>query len=140
MMFITPQISIADREISIDFVRASGPGGQHVNKVATAVLLRFDVAGSPSLPGEIKTRLKKLAGRKLSTDGILIIQASRYKSQEQNRQDALERLASLVRQAAQKPKKRVKTRPSRRAKERRLAAKRHRSRIKHDRREVRDAD
>jgi ribosome-associated protein len=138
MIFIAPDISIGNREISFDFIRASGPGGQNVNKVATAVQLRFDVGRSTSLPLEVKDRLRKLAGKKLSTGGILVIHASRFKSQEKNRQDALERLVRMLRQAVVKPKKRVKTRPSRRAKQRRLEAKRHRSRLKRGRGPVKD--
>jgi ribosome-associated protein len=140
MIFITPDISIEEREIKFDFVRASGPGGQNVNKVASAVQLRFDVIGNRSLPEDVKARLKRLAGKRISAEGILVIQASRFKSQDKNRQDSVDRLVSLLRQAAEKPKKRVKTRPSRRAKERRLETKRHRSRLKRDRRVVRDAD
>ena len=136
MITVTPDISIAPRELRFDFVRASGPGGQNVNKVSSAVQLRFDVNGSASLPPEVKNRLRKLAGKKLSTDNILIIQASRFKSQDKNRQDAIERLVRLIRQAATKPKKRVKTKPSRRAKLRRLESKRHRSRLKDSRRSV----
>ncbi len=136
MIGVTPDIAIGEHEIKYDFVRSSGPGGQNVNKVSSAVQLRFDVNGSASLPPEVKTRLRKLAGKKLSTDGILIIQASRFKSQEKNRQDAIERLVCLIQQATVKPKKRVKTRPSRKAKQRRLETKRHRSRLKRTRRAV----
>ena len=136
MITVTPDISIAPRELRFEFVRASGPGGQNVNKVATAVQLRFDVAATTALSGEVKDRLRKIAGKKLSADGILVIQASRFKSQEQNRQDAVQRLAGLLRQAAVRPKRRVKTRPSKRSKLRRLEAKRHRSRLKRNRRSV----
>ncbi len=136
MIVVTPDIAIGEHEIKCDFVRSSGPGGQNVNKVSSAVQLRFDVNNNTSLPPETKNRLRKLAGKKLSTDGILIIQASRFKSQEKNRQDAVERLVRLIRQATVKPKKRVKTKPSRRAKQRRLETKRHRSRLKDSRRSV----
>ncbi|MCP3950692.1 MAG: aminoacyl-tRNA hydrolase [Desulfobacterales bacterium] len=136
MLRVTPDIAIGEHEIRYDFVRSSGPGGQNVNKVSSAVQLRFNVNDSASLPLEVKTRLRKLAGKKISTDGILIIQASRFKSQEKNRQDAIERLIHLIRQATVKPKKRVKTNPSRRAKLRRLESKRHRSRLKDSRRSV----
>jgi len=138
MLRVTPDIAIGEHEIKYDFVRSSGPGGQNVNKVSSAVQLRFSVTGSASLPPDVKNRLRKLAGKKLSTDGILIIQASRFKSQEKNRQDAVERLIHLIRQATVKPRKRVKTKPSRRAKQRRLESKRHRSRVKQNRRCVRD--
>ncbi len=136
MLRVTPDIAIGEHEIRYDFVRSSGPGGQNVNKVSSAVQLRFNVNDSASLPREVKTRLCKLAGKKISTDGILIIQASRFKSQEKNRQDAIERLIHLIWRATVKPKKRVKTKPSRRAKLRRLESKRHRSRLKDSRRSV----
>ena len=140
MIFITADITIEEREIRFDFVRASGPGGQNVNKVATAVQLRFDVTGNRSLPEEVKARLKRLAGKRISAEGILIIQASRFKSQDKNRQDSVDRLVTLIRKAAEKPKKRVKTRPSKRSKARRLEGKRHRSRLKRNRRSVGDTD
>jgi len=140
MIVVTPEIALAPQEVRFEFIRASGPGGQNVNKVATAVQLRFDLQGSPSLPPEVKRRLRKLAGKKVSTDGILIIQASRFKSQDQNRQDALERLLQLIRQASVKPKQRIKTKPSRKSKMRRLEAKRQRSHLKQNRRSVKYND
>jgi len=108
--------------------------------VASAVQLRFDLHNSPSLPPEVKRRLRRLAGKKVSAHGVLIIQASRFKSQDQNRQDAVERLRRLILQATVKPKRRVKTRPSRQSKLRRLEAKRHRSRLKRNRRPVKDSN
>ena len=130
MLQITPTLTIDESEIQEAFVRASGPGGQNVNKVATAVQLRFDVAHSPSLPDEVRKRLARLAGRRLSSDGVLTIEARRYRTQARNRQDALDRLADLIRRAAEPPKPRVKTAPTRASVRRRLATKRHRSQIK----------
>ena len=131
-----PAIAINEKEIRLEFIRASGPGGQHVNKVATAVLLRFDVRRSPSLTEETKKRLVRLAGKRMTTDGMLLIKADRYRTQERNRQDAISRLSQLIRQASRKPKHRIKTRPSAAARERRLAGKLHRSRKKQMRRTV----
>jgi ribosome-associated protein len=127
---ITPEISLAESELQFRFIRASGPGGQNVNALATAVQLRFDVASSPSLPDALRARLTALAGRRLSDDGILVIEAKRFRSQAINRRDAVERLVALIRRAAQPPKPRRKTRPSRAAKERRLTTKRQRSETK----------
>ena len=136
MISITPKIAIGENEIKLDFIRSSGPGGQNVNKVATAVQLRFDVKNSPSLSHDIRNRLVRLAGRKITEHGILIIQASRFRKQERNRQDAMDRLKKLIRKASEKPKVRIKTEPTRAAKKRMLSAKQHRSKIKRMRRVV----
>ena len=123
MIRINPQIELDEREIQEDFVRASGPGGQNVNKVSTAVHLRFDVARSPSLPEPVRTRLAALAGRRLTRDGVLIIEAERYRSQRRNRDDALERLIELIREACEVDKPRRPTRPTLASKKRRLESK-----------------
>ena len=124
MIHITPTITIDESEIQENFVRASGPGGQNVNKVATTVQLRFDVANSRSLPGEVRERLISLAGNRITEDGILIIDARRFRTQRRNREDATDRLVELVRNAAPRPKIRRKTRPTRTSKIRRLESKR----------------
>lgn len=129
-----------ESELQWRFVRASGPGGQNVNKVATAVELRFDVPRSRSLPADVKTRLIRIAGRRVSADGVLIIDARRFRSQARNRDDALARLHGLIEQAARKPKKRLKTAPSAASRERRLEAKRRRAGTKSVRGRVRDLD
>ena len=134
MIEVTPSVKIDESEIQFDFIRSSGPGGQNVNKVATAVQMRFDVANSLSLSTEVKTRLLALAGSRVTDEGVLIIEAHQYRTQEQNRADALLRLVDLLRQAAQKPKPRKKTRPSATAKARRLDEKRQRGEIKRLRR------
>lgn len=140
MIEVTDEIQLRDDELEYRFVRAGGPGGQHVNKASTAVQLRFDVEGSPSLATDVKQRLRKLAGRRLSDDGVLTIEASGERSQKRNREDALERLVALLREAAVRPKKRRPTRPSKKAEERRLEEKRQRSRIKKEREPVRGED
>jgi len=130
MIKITPSIKINDEEIELNFIRSPGPGGQNVNKVSSAVQLRFNVQGSPSIPQDVKQRLIKLAGKRLSSEGVLIIEARQYRSQDRNRQAALERLVRLVQQACVPPKPRHKTRPSHAAILRRLETKRKRSEIK----------
>jgi len=133
MIQITPAIEINQREIQLEFIRASGPGGQKVNKAATAVQLRFDAANSPSLPDEVRRRLIRLAGKRMTEDGVLVIHARRFRSQGRNRRDAIDRLIALIRKASIQPKSRLKTKPSQASKERRLEAKRRRSRTKHKR-------
>jgi len=133
MIRITDRIAIEEREIEESFVRASGPGGQNVNKLSTAVELRFDVRRSPTLPADVRTRLERLAGRRLTQEGVLLITAQRHRTQERNRQDALERLVELIRRAAVPPVPRRPTRPTAAARRRRLDAKRQRSVLKKQR-------
>ncbi len=135
MLEVTPAIRIDDRELRMVFVRASGPGGQNVNKVATAVQLRFDAAHSPALTDAVRARLRRLAGRRMTDEGVLVIDARRHRTQEQNRRDAVERLIALVQQAAVPPKPRRPSRPTRASKERRLESKVRRSRLKAGRRQ-----
>ena len=130
MLQITDEIAIADWEITEQFVRASGPGGQNVNKVNSAVELRFEAERSPSLPDPVKRRLKRLAGRRWTTEGAVVIQVSEERSQARNREIARERLADLVRRATVVPKKRVKTRVSLNQKRKRLDAKKRRGAVK----------
>jgi ribosome-associated protein len=137
MIQITETLSINENEVQLDFTHASGPGGQNVNKVATAVQLRFDVHSSPSLPDDVRKRLMQLAGKRLTRDGILVLNAHRFRTQERNRQDAIERLVDLVRRATQKPKRRRKTHPPTASKRRRREAKRRRGETKRLRRQVR---
>jgi ribosome-associated protein len=127
---VTDHIALDEREIEESFVRASGPGGQNVNKVASAVQLRFDVRRSRSLPDDVAVRLMKLAGSRMTQDGVVVITAQRFRSQDQNRQDALARLVDLVRQAAVRPTPRRKTKPTLASKRRRLESKNRRSGIK----------
>lgn len=135
---VTRHIAINESEFEERFFRASGPGGQHVNKAATAVQLRFDVAHSSTLPDDVRQRLIDLAGNKVTDDGVVVIDAQRFRSQRRNRRDARKRLVGLIRQAAQKPKPRRKTKPSRASKERRLEEKRRRSKKKRLRRPPRE--
>ena len=130
MIRVTDTIAIGEDEIAERFVRAAGPGGQNVNKVATAVQLRFDARRSPSLPEDVRARLMRLAGRRVTQDGVLVITAQRFRTQERNREDAIERLVALIRQAAVRPIPRRPTRPTAASRERRLAAKKRRSGVK----------
>ncbi len=131
MIRVTPGIALAETEISEEFMRASGPGGQNVNKVETAVRLRFDAAHSPSLPEPVRARLMRLAGARLTREGELIIEAQRHRTRERNRADALERLIDLIRQAAAPPPPpRIKTKPTKGSKLRRLDGKKQRGDIK----------
>src|SRR3569623_2121489 len=130
MIRVTAQIELDEREIQEDFVRASGPGGQNVNKVSTAVQLRFDVAHSPSLPEPVRVRLMALAGRRLTQEGILILEAERYRSQRRNRDDALERLFVLIREACEVETPRRPTRPTLASIKRRLGSKQRRGETK----------
>jgi ribosome-associated protein len=134
MIAINDDLALDEREITETFIRASGPGGQNVNKVASAAQLRFDARGSPSLPEPVRARLMRLAGNRVTQDGVIVITAQRFRSQERNREDARDRLVALIRRAAEPPKPRRKTRPSAAQRERRLVAKAQRSVIKRQRR------
>jgi ribosome-associated protein len=134
MIRITDAISIDESELSESFVRSSGPGGQNVNKLSTAVQLRFDVRHSPSLPNDVAIRLIRLAGKRVTKDGVLIIAAQRHRTQERNRADARERLVEMIRQAAVPPVPRRATKPTRASKRRRIESKKRRSTTKHLRR------
>ena len=133
MIRITRSIALQESELEESFVRSSGPGGQNVNKVSTAVQLRFDAAHSASLPDVVRARLIALAGSRASLEGVITITAQRFRLQGRNRADALERLVTLIREASHKPKPRKATRPTRAARQRRLDGKRRRGEIKHDR-------
>jgi ribosome-associated protein len=130
MIRVTPHISIDERELEERFIRASGPGGQNVNKLSSAVQLRFDVRNSPSLPDDVRARLERLAGRRLTREGVLVIIAQRHRTQERNRADALERLIELIERAAVAPVLRRPTKPTKGSRERRLESKKRRSSLK----------
>jgi ribosome-associated protein len=140
MIQITDTIALNESEIQLEFIRSSGPGGQNVNKVSTAVQLRFDAAGSSAINDTIYERLKKIAGRRMTAAGVLILKANRFRSQDQNRQDAVNRLVLLIQRAMEKPKHRRPTRLSAASRQRRLAAKRHRSEIKSRRKTIRHSE
>jgi ribosome-associated protein len=130
MIEVTPNLWIDEDELEVRHARASGPGGQHVNKTSTAIELRFDARGSPSLPEDVRERLQKLAGSRLTLDGVIVLFAQGSRSQEMNRQEAIERLVALIRQAAVRPKTRRATKPTYSSKLRRLAGKSSRSGVK----------
>ena len=136
---VSPRVLLQESELEEVFVRAPGPGGQNVNKVASAVQLRFDVAGSPSLPEDVRERLRRLAGRRLTSAGVLVIEAHRHRTQLRNREEARERLFELIRRASVAPKPRKATKPSAAARERRLREKRARGEVKRAR-TARDRD
>ena len=136
MIEINQEISINEDEIHLNYIRASGPGGQKVNKVSSAVQLRFNAGNSPSLPEDVRARLMKIAGKRVTDDGIIIIEASQQRTQEGNRKDAINRLVELIREAAKKPKERKKTEPTKKAKQRRLDEKHQQSQKKKERKKI----
>ncbi|MFC1919371.1 alternative ribosome rescue aminoacyl-tRNA hydrolase ArfB [Chloroflexota bacterium] len=140
MIQVTDEITIDESEIQQDFIRSSGPGGQNVNKVATAVQVRFDVRNSRSLPEDVRERLTSLASKRMTEDGQIIIEAKRFRTQERNRHDGINRLVSLVRRAAEKPKSRIASMPTKASNQRRLEAKRRRAKAKNLRASVQNFD
>jgi len=130
MLYVTRSIQISEEDLQESFIRSSGPGGQNVNKVATAVQLRFDAGKSSVLDEEVKVRLKRLAGRRMTADGVIVIEAKRYREQEKNRVDARERLVALIRRATEKPRARRQTRPTRASVQRRVEGKKKRGNVK----------
>lgn len=133
MIEISPSLKIHERELTFDFIRAAGPGGQNINKVATAAQLRFDIWGNDSLPIDVKARLVKLAGKRVTGEGVLIIEARRFRTQEQNRADAITRFITLAKKSLEAPKPRKKTRPTAGSREKRLQSKKKRSEVKQTR-------
>ena len=133
MLRVNDQIEIRESEIEEHFIRSSGPGGQNVNKLASAVQLRFDIRRSPSLPDDVRARLERLSGRRLTRDGVLVITAQRHRTQERNRDDARQRLLNLVRQAAIAPVPRRPTKPTRAARKRRIESKKRHGSLKRER-------
>lgn len=140
MLEVSPTLTIDDSELEERFVRASGPGGQNVNKVATAVELRFDAANSPKIPDDARQRLRAIAGTRMTLEGVLVIDARRHRTQAQNREDARQRLVELLRQAMVRPKRRRKTKPSKAAVENRVQSKKRRADTKRSRRRVADSE
>lgn len=140
MIRVTPAIALDESELSFDFVRSSGPGGQNVNKVATTAQLRFAAAASPAVPDEVFERLRKLAGKRMNRDGVIVISAARYRTRERNRQDAIDRLVRLIARAATPPRPRKKTRVPKASKAQRLDDKRRRGETKRRRRPVGESD
>ena len=140
MIAVSPDLELDENELSFSFIRASGPGGQNVNKVSSAVQMRFDARASPSLPNTVSVRLQKLAGARLTLDGVIVITASRFRTQERNRADAIDRLTALIAKAAVEPVKRRPTRPTKAAKERRLQTKARRADVKSGRSRPADHD
>ncbi len=136
MIQITDTFALNENEIQLEFIKATGPGGQNVNKVSSAVQLRFDAAGSSAISDDTYKRLKKIAGRRMTTTGIIVIKANRFRSQEQNRQDAVNRLVLMIQRAMETPKHRRPTKPTVVSKQRRLETKRHRSEIKRRRKKI----
>lgn len=140
MIRVSHRIVIPETEIQERFVRSSGPGGQNVNRVATAVQLRFDASRSPSLPEDVRRRLLRIAGKRATRDGVIVIEAQRWRTQERNRKDARDRLAALIRMAAERPRRRRPTQPTAASRRRRLEAKTRRKRLKKTRSHVRPGE